>query len=181
MRKPLLACLALYLAVLLSACSNGPQTGPIETKWDRDICERCRMVLSDRKHSAQVRYLPEGKSRSKVLSFDDIGCAAIWLEDKPWRDAASTEIWVTDHRTGTWIDATKATYIKGQVTPMEYGLGAQSEPVAGGLDYAQAKAYIFEVEEKFNLHGEHLVDRLKELAKKREELNQQHQHQKGSE
>ena len=139
----------------LTACSGDPGTGPLDVKWDRYACERCRMVLSDRKHSAQVR-VPQADGRSKVLFFDDIGCAVVWLEDKPFRDDTRTEIWVTDWRTGDWIDARKAVYLAGQVTPMEYGLGAQTDPDAQALDFAAARERIFEVERKYNVHGGHL-------------------------
>ncbi|MEA3273852.1 MAG: hypothetical protein U9Q81_00825 [Pseudomonadota bacterium] len=159
-----LAIVALFLSWGLTGCEWDPGTGPVDVKWDRKTCERCRMVLSDRKHSAEVRVKPtDGKS--KVLFFDDIGCAVIWLEDKPFREDASTEIWVTDWRNGEWIDARAATYLPGQVTPMEYGLGAQPEPAQGGLDYAQAKAHIFDVERRFNVHGAHL----EQTAAEREE------------
>ncbi|WP_260295575.1 nitrous oxide reductase accessory protein NosL [Sedimenticola hydrogenitrophicus] len=149
------------LTLLVSACSGDPGTGPGEVKWDRDACERCRMVLSDRNHAAQIRYFPADKKRSKLMKFDDIGCAVIWLEDKPWKDDPKTQIWVTDIN-GGWIDALSATYVKGDLTPMEYGLGAQAQPVAGGLDFAQAKAHIFTVEERFNIHGVDLLKRLEE-------------------
>jgi hypothetical protein len=154
----LLRCFGLAAALLLGAlagCSGPPETGPVEVKWDRDACARCRMVLSDRHHSAQVRQpLPDG--RSAVHKFDDIGCALIWLDDKPWADDPAAEIWVTDHRTGAWIDARTATYVAGQVTPMEYGLGAQPERTPQGLTFAQAKERVFAVEKRFNAHGVHL-------------------------
>lgn len=162
--------LLLMLMVLLSlaACSNDPGTGPKEVKWDRVTCERCRMVLSDRHFSAQVRYTPEGKKRTKVLYFDDIGCATLWLEDKPWNDDPMTEIWVTDHRNGKWIDARTATYVKDKLTPMEYGLGAQPEAEAGGLTYNEAKAHVVKIEERFTQRGVQLLDRLRDQADKRD-------------
>lgn len=147
---PILACA--WLALLSLGGCGDPGTGPVDVKWDRVTCERCRMVLSDRQHAAQVR-VREADGRSRVHLFDDIGCAVIWLEDKAWRDDPTTEIWVTDWRNGEWIDARTATWITGRVTPMEYGLGAQSEPVSGGLDYAQARERIFEVERRFNVPG----------------------------
>ena len=84
--------------------------------------------------------------------------ALVWLEGQPRavRESASTEIWVTDWRNGDWIDARAATYVSGRITPMEYGLGAQSQPVDGGLGFAQAKERIFEVERRFDIHGAHL-------------------------
>ena len=160
--------LGLLACVLLSACAEDPGTGAKDVKWDRDSCERCRMVLSDRVHSAQVRFRPAGKKRSQVLTFDDIGCAVLWLEDKPWKDDPTTEIWVTDYRNGHWIDARSAFYVTGRITPMEYGLGALPEPVEGALDFDRAKQHIFHVEERFNAHGVDLLKRLQELKAKRE-------------
>ena len=159
--------LIIAIVSLLTGCSGDPGTGAKEVKWDRDACERCRMVLSDRAFSVQVRYLPEGKKFSKVLFFDDIGCATLWLEDKPWKDNPKTEIWVTDHRSGEWIDARSATYVKDKMTPMAYGLGAQSEPAEGGLSYEQAKKHVRDVEERHNLHSAHLLEKFKEQARKR--------------
>ncbi|MBL3591147.1 MAG: hypothetical protein JMN24_15340 [gamma proteobacterium endosymbiont of Lamellibrachia anaximandri] len=153
--------------LLLTACSGDPGTGPKEVKWDRVACERCRMVLSDRHYSAQIRYFPEGK-RSKVVGFDDIGCATLWLDTQAWKDDPKTEIWVTDFRTGDWIDARTATYVKEKITPMEYGLGAQSDPAPEGLNFAQAKLHVIEVEKRFSIHGVHLLDRLKEQAERRD-------------
>jgi len=158
----------LCLCLLLVGCSSGPDTGPQEVKWDRDTCERCRMVLSDRNFAAQIRYFPNGKTRSKVAMFDDIGCAILWLEDKPWQADKRTEIWVVDHRDGQWIDARDATYVTGLLTPMEYGLGAQAEPSPGGLDYAQARAQVLEIEKRFSEHGLHLMRKFEEQARQRE-------------
>jgi len=156
------------LLLLLSGCSGDPGAGPVEVKWDRDACERCRMVLSDRMHSAEIRYYPQGKTRSTVAKFDDIGCASLWLDQQPFRNDPRTELWVTDHRTGEWIDARAATYVTGNITPMEYGLGAQSDPAEGGMSYEQAREHFAQVEERFNIHGVHLLERLQEQARQRE-------------
>jgi nitrous oxide reductase accessory protein NosL len=156
---------------LLSGCSGDSGSGPLEINWDRDACERCRMVLSDRYHAAQIRYFPPHKKRSVVARFDDIGCAILWLSDKPWQQDSRTEIWVTGHRTGAWIDATRATYVKGQHTPMEYGLGAQDEAVTGGLDFTRAKEHILQVEQRYQAHTAHLLERFKAQGENREQGN----------
>ena len=72
-----LICLAV---LLLAACSGDAGKGPVGVKWDRDACERCRMVISDRQHAAQIRYFPD-EGRSRVVKFDDFGCAVLWLDD----------------------------------------------------------------------------------------------------
>lgn len=145
------------LLLALGGCSGDPGTGPVSVKWDRDACERCRMVLSDRVHSAQVRGGPES-GRKQVYTFDDIGCAVIWLDQQPWKDAKGVEIWVNDHRDGRWIDARTAWYVPGKQTPMAYGLGAQDEPVAGALNFAEAQAHINQVEARYNSHEGHLEE-----------------------
>ncbi len=144
--------LVLMLILPAVGCSRDPGTGPVEVKWDRVACERCRMVLSDRRHAAQIRFTDPG-GRSRIMVFDDIGCAVIWLDDKPWKSAPTTEIWVNDHRNGDWIDARSAFYVGGQLTPMEYGLGAQTEPASGAITFERAVAHIWKIEKRFNLHG----------------------------
>jgi len=138
----------------LSACSGEPETGPVEVRWDQDNCERCRMMLSDRYFAAQIRYFPEAK-RSMVVKFDDIGCATLWLKDQQWKNDPETQIWVVDFRSGDWIDARKATYIRKPNSPMGYNLGAQVEADPDGLTFAEAKQHIEQVENKFNGHGKH--------------------------
>ncbi|MES9925850.1 MAG: nitrous oxide reductase accessory protein NosL [Candidatus Thiodiazotropha endolucinida] len=165
--RSLLLAVMLAVVFLLIGCSGDSGSGPLAIKWDRDACERCRMVLSDRSHSAQIRYFPPHKQRSAVARFDDIGCAVLWLSEKPWQQDPRTEIWVTDYRTGEWIDATRAIYVKGHHTPMEYGLGAQTEAAPDGLNFAQAKEHIRSVEQQNQIHTAHLLQRLKEQEARR--------------
>ena len=165
-RQWLLGIVSGLLLLGLLGCSNEPDTGPVKVHLDRDICTRCRMVLSDPRFVAEVRWFPEGK-RSKIAKFDDIGCATLWLQEQPFRDDPRVEIWVADYRTYRWIDARKAHYVKLNNSPMEYGLGAQSDPAPDALDFEQAKAQIREIERKFNVHGQQLKQRLEEMARKR--------------
>jgi len=142
-----------WLLLALTACSGDSGNGPLEVKWDRVPCERCRMVLSDRMHAAQVRIHPaDGPSR--VFFFDDLGCALVWLQEQPSRDDPATELWVTDWRDGQWIDAQSASYLPGQRTPMGYGLGAQATAAEGAMNLAQAREAILVREAG---HHDHVV------------------------
>ena len=142
------------LLLLVSGCSPEADTGPGEVRWDREICVRCAMAVSDRNYAAQIRRMIPGQ-RSKLYKFDDIGCAVIWLDEQSWKDEPMVEIWVTDYHTGKWIDARKSHYITGKITPMDYGLGATSENPAGRqlLSFAQAREHIYKIEEKYQLHS----------------------------
>ncbi len=146
--------LTTLLLASLAGCDGDPGTGPVDVTWDRDACERCRMVLSDRHFAALVRAPPDtvGK-RSKVYRFDDIGCAVLWLDQQPWKDRTGVEIWVKDHRDGAWLDARAAHYVAVKNTPMEYGLGAQKDPAPGALGFADAVAHVYDVEKRFGTDG----------------------------
>ena len=123
------------VALLLAACSREPETGPVEVKWDRDTCVRCSMAVSDRHYAAQVR----GGPKKQVFKFDDIGCAVHWLKDQPWGNDPATEIWVTDFRSGKWLDARTAHYVTGKTTPMAYGFGATGEALPGSIGFEEAR------------------------------------------
>lgn len=141
------------LTLLLGACGD-PGTGPVEVKWDRTTCERCRMVLSDHRHSAQVR-VQDAQGRSRVYPFDDLGCALTWIDGQPGGIDAASEIWVSDWRTGDWIDARAASYVPNQITPMQYGLGAQPDPAPGTLTFEQARDHVLEAERRNQRHAGH--------------------------
>jgi len=116
--------LALLLVVGFSGCEKKKITTDLqEVHWDRDMCERCKMVTSDRHHSVQVIDPKTGKA----YMFDDIGCALLWFDEEKiiWKDQA--KVWITDVDTGKWIDARDAYYDVGNVTPMAYGFAAHSK------------------------------------------------------
>ncbi|WP_458701013.1 hypothetical protein ACKGJI_02670 [Sulfurospirillum sp. 1307] len=114
--------------------------------WDRDMCERCKMAISERKYAFEIINPKNGKA----YKFDDIGCGVLWLEEEkiPW--AKDAIMWITDAKTGEWIDAKKAYYTDDSITPMAYGFAAFSEktkPAGKELhDFEYARKEIFEIE-----------------------------------
>ena len=137
--------------LLLTGCGEEQTTGAVKVRWDREICARCAMAVSDRNYSAQVRGGRKDK-KAKVYKFDDVGCAVIWLDKQNWKDDPRTEIWVNDYRNGKWINAKTAWYVKMKNTPMDYGMGAQSDKAEGALNFEQAREHIYKVEQRFNPH-----------------------------
>ncbi|NPA28508.1 MAG: hypothetical protein GXN91_05660 [Epsilonproteobacteria bacterium] len=136
--------LILFLAIL--GCEK-KEIGSVEKMhWDRDMCERCKMAISDRKFGFQIIDPNTGKA----YKFDDIGCGVLWLEEEkiPWREKAI--MWVTDAKTGEWIDAKKAFYTDDSITPMAYGFAAYSfktKPKNKELkDFEYVRKKIFEIE-----------------------------------
>ena len=111
------------MTILISGCDTKIDLNPKKIHWDRDMCERCKMVLSDRKFSAQAINPDNGKK----YVFDDIGCVILWFKENniSWKDRAV--IWVNDAKTGEWINARKAFYDALNITPKAYGFGAHAK------------------------------------------------------
>jgi len=121
MRLFFLLWMLLIINVNFTGCDKKSiNTQPHEIHWDRDMCARCAMVVSDRKNTIQIINPENGKR----YVFDDIGCLVLWFDDEqiPWKDKAV--IWITDAKTGKWIDAKKAFYDTENITPMAYGFCA---------------------------------------------------------
>jgi len=131
----------LFALVLFAGCAGGEDTGPAEVRWDRDICDRCSMALSDRDYAAQIKGGPAG-GKTKYFLFDDFGCAVIWLGQQPWQNDARTAMWVKATDNGEWLDMKTAWYVAGHRTPMDYGLGALSEKIDQAMDYGQAVEHV---------------------------------------
>lgn len=108
------------LVFLFSACEEKSKTDVAKVHWDRDMCARCVMVVSDRQNTTQVRDPKTGKK----YMFDDIGCMVLWFKEEniEWKDKAI--VWVTDINTGEWINARTAFYDTENITPMAYGFSA---------------------------------------------------------
>jgi len=115
--------LALFILFSFSGCEKKKIGGVEKIHWDRDMCERCQMAISERKFAAEIINPKSGK----VYKFDDIGCATLWLKEEkiPW--AKSAIIWVIDAKSGKFINAREAKYTDDSITPMAYGFAAFSE------------------------------------------------------
>jgi len=136
---------------LFNGCEKKDVTALNEVHWDRDMCERCRMVVSERHHAVQVVNIQNGR----FYMFDDIGCTVLWFDDEKIDWASKAKIWITDLTTGKWIDARTALYSTQNITPMAYGFAAHksSESIKKGeeiIDFKEMSRRVFKIEEKNN-------------------------------
>ena len=132
-----------------TACEKKVSTEVKEIHWDRDMCSRCVMVVSDRNQTVQITNPNDGKTHV----FDDIGCTILWFKDQniKWQDEAI--IWINDIKTGKWINARTAYYDTMNLTPMAYGFGAHEikEEIQEGLeiiDFNEVEKRVLEMEKQ---------------------------------
>ena len=129
--------LLVMMLVGLGAC-GGPKTEPEPVHYDRDVCEQCRMIISDPHFATEVR----GKD-GVLHRFDDIGGAVLWMNAHGGQ-GAQAEVWVMDMEDGeTWLEARKAFFVADQTTPMDFGFGAVAQKTERAVDYeAMSKAVL---------------------------------------
>ena len=139
----------LFISLLLFSffgCEQKDPTALHEVHWDRDMCERCKMVVSDRKNTVQV-INPQTR---RSYMFDDIGCAILWFKEEKIEWENSAVIWINDIKTGLWIDAKKAFYDTENITPMAYGFAAHKtkDTIAKDqeiIDYEEVKKRVIKI------------------------------------
>ncbi len=126
------------LAIAFVGCEKKEFTSkPAKMHWDRDMCERCKMAISERKFAVQAI-----DTQNKVHKFDDIGCFVLWKkEDAP--NLTIKKVWIPDFETGKWIDAKRAYYTHGVISPMGFGFAAhEKKPDKKYYTYEETKKMI---------------------------------------
>ena len=107
----------LFLLLLMLSCSDRHEDGPSAIYYGEDICERCKMIISEKEFASQY-ILSDGKT----VKFDDVGCMIHYLhEEKP---ELIKSVYVTDYDSGEWLNAEKGYFIwtEDVRTPMGYGI-----------------------------------------------------------
>jgi len=138
--------LLFFLILNFTGCEK-KSGGIAKMHWDRDMCERCKMAISERKFACEAI----DTKRNKVYKFDEIGCGVLWLKEQNI-SLDDVKLYVIDIKSGKWIDAKKAKYVDDMITPMAYGFGAYSKENAPkdkklhNFDYV--KKMIFVIEKK---------------------------------
>ena len=113
---------ALVLFIFLNGCQKEDYSKtPPKMHWDRDLCERCKMAISER----DFAVIAVDKN-NKIYKFDDIGCFILWQKQEH-PEIYIKKIWIKDKKSKTWIDGLSAVYVNGYKTPMDYGFAAFSK------------------------------------------------------
>ena len=101
---------------------------PVPIKLGHYQDTQCGMPVEHLADSCQVNA-PDGKT----WFFDDVGCMALWIENKSFINEA--KIWVYSRDTNEWIDARSAWYSLVDDTPMRYGFGAYIKQEEKFIDF----------------------------------------------
>ena len=122
-------------------CEKKVQNGAHKVHFDRDMCARCKMVISDRNYVAQI----VDTKKNKAYNFDDLGCAVIWNDhnSKEWQK--NSVFYIADNKTGEFINIKDAHWSKGHTTPMDFGIAANKKISEKSFSFEEAKKIIYMV------------------------------------
>ncbi len=111
----------IFLLFSLFACKDETEIKPVEILYGQDSCEQCKMIISEKRFSAEYILL-DGEARK----FDDIGCMIHFHSGVEGKGDNILAQYVRDYQTGDWIDATKAYFVFSEdiMSPMGHGLAA---------------------------------------------------------
>jgi copper chaperone NosL len=98
MRKISICTMAVIIAAALAGCSKGPE--PI--RWGMDMCDHCRMILSDKRFGAEL-------VANRVYKFDGIDELARFQASNPEKKG---DAYVTDGVTGKLVPAAQAVFLR---------------------------------------------------------------------
>jgi copper chaperone NosL len=125
--------LAISATIVLAACGGVPAPAPLDTA--NTTCATCRMPVSDR-HLAMQLVAPGEEPRF----FDDVVCLQRYRDGHAQPPGAV--VYVTDHRTGVWVDASGAVFSRADSleTPMGSHVMAHADAASRDADPAARSA-----------------------------------------
>ncbi|MCK5710983.1 MAG: nitrous oxide reductase accessory protein NosL [Deltaproteobacteria bacterium] len=109
----------LIVFVLVFSCGDKPEGGPVKIYYGEDICERCKMIISEKDFAAQYQV-----STGKTVKFDDLGCMFHYMDGA--NKAQMSAVYVMDYDSKQWVDGESAYYVwtENISTPMGHGVVA---------------------------------------------------------
>ena len=111
--------IVITLVFFIFSCNSETGFEPSTIYYGEDICERCKMIISESDFAAQF-FL----SNHKVQKFDDLGCMLHSLNDYKDTERVVSMIYTKDYISKKWIDGKRAYYVlnKDINTPMGHGI-----------------------------------------------------------
>lgn len=111
--------------------AQAPARGVRAIVWDHESCAHCSMTISDHRFACQLQT-----RAGETYDFDDPGCLLTFIAEKHPQVGA---IYFHSIRGETWIRQSDAAFVKGQNTPMGYGLGAVLAGTPGAISLDDAR------------------------------------------
>lgn len=105
--------------------------GPVDIVFDKAACAACGMHVGEPAFAAQLTT-QDGRTQA----FDDPGCLFLYIDEHhPDVHAA----WFRHHQQPRWLSRDAVAFVKVDVTPMGFQLGAVDPGTADSIGYETAR------------------------------------------
>lgn len=116
-RTPILGFTSIVFVIgfIIAGCGTQDQ-GPPRIRYGEETCDRCRMIISEKRFAAAYRT-----ESGALRKFDDLGCAALHPKEQA---ETITQLWGYDYEETDWLDVRQAFLVHSSelLTPMGYGI-----------------------------------------------------------
>ena len=108
--------LILFIIGLNAIGCQSKDNGPPRLRYGEETCDRCRMIISEKRYSAAYRT-----ESGALRKFDDLGCAALHREE---RGETAAQFWGYEYGETGWLDTKQVFLVHSPelLTPMGYGI-----------------------------------------------------------
>jgi hypothetical protein len=136
-----------YLGIIfiLISCGIKADLKPRKVEIGTDKCAKCQMIIEEDHYVVQA-----ANDNGDEKFFDDLGCYVRYRDNVLWNRFAGKNkyaVWITDAESGEWIPIEKAWYREGDISPMNYGIGALKNKSKNAFDYNTAVTKINKIVE----------------------------------
>lgn len=116
-RTPILGfpSIVFVIGLTIAGCATQEQ-GPPRIRYGEETCDRCRMIISEKRFAAAYRT-----ESGALRKFDDLGCAALYRKEQ---EETITQFWGYDYEEADWLEVRQAFLVHSSelLTPMGYGI-----------------------------------------------------------
>ncbi len=152
MKKFIVYFFSLLLFSIFFSCGKGGTPKPVPIYSDEDVCEFCRMLITDKRFAAEC-IMKKGRAKK----FDDPICMIRYFTEgkilgHPGREAIR-QCYVKDYNTLEWIPAEKAFYVKAPIiTVMGYGVVAFKDNLTAVKFAKEYKGHIISYDKLWKIY-----------------------------
>lgn len=134
------------IAYILLSCAVNADLKPRKVEIGTDKCAKCQMIIEEDHYVVQA-VNDQGENKF----FDDFGCYIRYKGNVLWNRFTGKNkfgVWITDADSGIWIPIEKAWFREGDLSPMNYGIGAVKNKSKNTFDYKTAVSKINKIVEE---------------------------------
>ena len=137
--------IVVFIIGLITPGCGARDDGPPRIRYGEETCDRCRMIISEKRFAAAYRT-----GSGALRKFDDLGCATLHREE---RQEMTTQFWGYDYEETGWLNAKRAFLVHSPelLTPMGYGIAVLPTPEKAAILAEKVNGQIVQFDQLYSI------------------------------